>query len=197
MDGALLGALGTVVGPFVGVVVGLVVGKIWDRADERGRWLRDTRIDAYIDHIDKYQNLRAIIRRLATLETRSDWERENKGRRPGWSAYNAALVKVELHGSPTSYASARDVDSHLRDLSVAVSGGRMTIEDWHRERLLMDEAMRSHIDNVRRELKLEKHPDRTAWVHSAPSRSEPSWGDELGAAPASALITPPERLAQE
>jgi hypothetical protein len=176
MDGAEWGILGAVFG-LVGAVFGLVVGKLWDRADERYRWLRDKRAEAYIDHIDKFQNLRAIIRRLATLETRSDWEKVNSGRRQGWSDYNASLVKVELHGSARSYRSAQALDSHLRDISVAVSSGRMTVEDWHRERLPMDDATRSHIDNVRRELGLGRHSDRSDWVHAAPSRSEPSWSE--------------------
>ncbi|MGL5824136.1 MAG: hypothetical protein ACRCYU_04760 [Nocardioides sp.] len=169
MEAALLGVLGG--------VIGLVIGKVWDRGDERRRWLRDARARAYVEYIERFQAVRQIVRRIGTLPRQSaDWEAARRSRRDLWSAYNSALVQVELYGAPEVYGSVLQVDSELRRLSVVVSASDLAVDEWHRERVEMDSKMREVVDLVRAELRLQPHHDRSSWVLASPSESEPRLG---------------------
>lgn len=156
-------------------VVGLFIGKALDRGYETRRWLRDERAKACIAYVKDFQELRQILRRLATLRDAdpAGWEAARSARRAQWTTYNAALVNIELYGSVSVYSAAITVDTHLRELSVQVTRAPMTVDQWHSARRPVDQAMRTCVDAIRAELKLERLGERSAWVFASPSASEP------------------------
>lgn len=157
----------------LGTLAGVVVGHVADRGDERRRWFRDHCANTYSGYVHAFQQMRQILRRIATLDrSLPEWVEARAQRRSTWENYNDALVQIELFGTPKAYAAALRVDVLLRQLSADVTQRRFDVSEWHAARKPMDLEMRGCLDAIREELGLAKHADRSAWVQADPSLSE-------------------------
>ncbi len=156
-----------------GTLAGVVVTKILDRTDEGGRWMRDHRSASYLRFVNEFQAMRQILRQIALTSRPSDaWTAVRGRRRAQWEKYNAALVEIELFGTPDVYQAALRVDSGLRALSVWVTDDERLPLEWHGARRDVDEAMRDFVDIARVDWKLKPLGSRSGWVDSAPSSGE-------------------------
>lgn len=177
-SGTIRAVLVALVGVF-GALLGVLVTRAWEVTSERQRWVRDERAEAYATYVDLFQELRQIVRRLAVSHPGSEeWQTWSQARRSLWGRYNAALVRVELLGSPAVYSAALRVDVALRSVNAKAMAGPNSLERWHQDRLLVDSHMRDYIDRVRSDLGLKELESRGEWVLSEHTKSFRGTPDE-------------------